>query len=53
MPSNPVETRRKVWNGVKGESMVSKERVSELIGMVSKETGGNLWARGIIWDVGG
>ncbi len=32
--------------------MVSIKRVSELIGMVSKETGGNLWAKGIIWDVG-
>ena len=33
--------------------MVSIERDSELIGMVSKEIGGNLWVIGIIWDVGG
>ncbi len=33
--------------------MVPIERICQLIGMVSKETGANLWARGIIWEING
>ncbi len=33
--------------------MVSVVGVCQLIGMVSKEAGGNLWSRGIIWEIKG